>query len=106
MSDDDRLSDVYADRNVASVGFAEAIRLLNAEGYESYRSGWHPPAEDDDADADEWAIVWVQLPTGQATWHVPRRLVESSHLPYTRLVWDGHDRTEKNERVRRFAGIF
>jgi len=59
-----------------------------------------------DADAPDWPVLFVDLPTGQATWHISpddRDLFE--HVPRTIAgmpdapAWDGHDTAEKYARV-------
>lgn len=41
----------------------------------------------------EWPVVYIDLPTGQTSWHMPQFANE----------WDGHDTTEKYRRVREFV---
>lgn len=51
-----------------------------------------------------WAwIVYVQLPTGQATWHVPdAELALFDHLPRdTGATWDRHTTDQKYRRLAR-----
>jgi hypothetical protein len=46
-----------------------------------------------DAQEPEWPVAYIELPTGQVSWHLPQHP----------LVWDGHTTAEKYERVRRFV---
>lgn len=105
MSEQKTLDEVYHDRNLLALAFAEAVRYLQLErpGSCQYRAGWRPD-RGDDADAGEWAIVQVRLPTGQVSWHVPRELVEETDLPPATEQWDGHSRKEKNERLSEYLG--
>lgn len=41
----------------------------------------------------EWPTVYIELPAGQVSWHMPQH-------PET---WDGHDTAEKYRRVREFV---
>jgi hypothetical protein len=41
----------------------------------------------------EWPVVYIELPTGQVSWHMPQHPVP----------WDGHDTAEKYRRCRAFA---
>lgn len=41
----------------------------------------------------EWPVVYIELPTGQVSWHMPQH-------PET---WDGHDTAEKYRRLREFV---
>lgn len=104
MSDAKTLGEVYEDRNALAVAFAELAlayrRKLTENGDygPQFRACWTPD-QGDDADASEWAIIYVWLPTGQVSWHVPRDLAESSTLPRKHAAWDGHDRAKKNQRL-------
>lgn len=40
----------------------------------------------------DWPVVYIELPTGQVSWHMPRHIRE----------WDGHDTAEKYNRVGRW----
>jgi len=103
------VDEVYADRNalvlaLATVAYEYQQQLrrlpanLRGDVPEAFGGCWEPDGGDD-ADADDWAVVYVHLPTGQASWHVPKELVEESELPRRSDVWDGHDRDEKNRRL-------
>jgi hypothetical protein len=51
---------------------------------------------------DDWRwIVFIDLPTGQATWHIhDSELAMFAHLPRnTGRTWDGHTTPEKYERL-------
>ena len=104
MTEGKTIEEVYADRNAAVVALAEAIRRLGLERPNStkYRAWWAPD-DGNDADADEWAVIYVSLASSQVSWHVPRRMAESSCLPCESPRWDGHTRDEKNERLRSWA---
>lgn len=41
----------------------------------------------------EWPVVYIELPTGQVSWHMPQFATE----------WDGHDTAEKYRRARAFS---
>ena len=41
-----------------------------------------------------WPTVYIELPTGQVSWHMPEHPT----------AWDGHDTTEKYRRVREYVG--
>jgi len=53
-------------------GFAAGIRL--------------DPAE------PEWPVAYIELPTGQVSWHLPQHAI----------AWDGHTTEEKFRRIRAF----
>lgn len=61
----------------------------------------HP--DTDKAWDDDWRwIVFVQLPTGQATWHIhDRELAWFDHLEVRENSWDGHTTEEKYRRLER-----
>ena len=46
-----------------------------------------------DPEEPEWPVVFIELPTGQVSWHVPRHVKE----------WDGHTTEEKFGRMARFC---
>ena len=41
----------------------------------------------------EWPVAFIELPTGQVSWHIPQHVNE----------WDGHDTATKNHRLFRFT---
>lgn len=41
----------------------------------------------------EWPTVYIELPTGQVSWHMPQHPE----------MWDGHDTAEKYRRLRAFV---
>jgi hypothetical protein len=41
----------------------------------------------------EWPVVYIELPTGQVSWHMPQHPAP----------WDGHDTAEKYRRCREYA---
>jgi hypothetical protein len=63
----------------------------------------HPDADKDWEDDWRW-IVFIQLPTGQATWHIHDSDLEwFDHLSRDKHVdWDGHTTEEK---YKRLAGL-
>ena len=40
-----------------------------------------------------WPVVYIELPTGQVSWHMPEH----------KLPWDGHTTEDKYARIREFA---
>lgn len=96
----DQLNAVYneRDRCVALVAALAQIAGYNA---------WLGHHDDMDADWDpEWRhIAFIELPTGQTSWHI-----HDSELPLfaflqprNDLSWDGHTTTEKYDRMERFC---
>jgi hypothetical protein len=49
-----------------------------------------------DPQETEWPVAFIQLPTGQVSWHLP----QFSH------PWDGHSTEEKFRRIREFRAPF
>lgn len=43
-----------------------------------------------DPDEPEWPVAYIELPTGQVSWHMPAH----------KYTWDGHDVPTKYERCR------
>jgi hypothetical protein len=42
---------------------------------------------------EDWVIVYIELPTGQVSWH----------LPAHEIHWDGHTTEKKYDRIKEFA---
>lgn len=86
----EQLQHLYAERNSC---VALILRLAGALGY---RTGLlADPAE------PLWPVVYVDLPTGQVSWHLPASFVAElvpELEPYAG-VWDGHNSREKYRRV-------
>lgn len=80
----------YTERN-------HLVALLAAL-YPSWKTR-HP--EEDESWEDDWRwIIGVQLPTGQATWHVhDSELHLFDHVERRDVAWDGHSTEEKYERI-------
>lgn len=54
-----------------------------------------------DPDWTDWHVVYVQLPTGQASWHIsPSDRELFAHVSGPAGDWDGHTTDEKYERIR------
>ena len=57
-----------------------------------------------DPDEPDWAVVIVEVPTGQLSWHIaPGDMRLFSHVQRTSRIcrgWDGHTAEEKYERIR------
>lgn len=45
-----------------------------------------------DPEQPDWPVAFIELPTGQVSWHLPRHAE----------AWDGHTTDEKLQRVREF----
>lgn len=61
-----------------------------------------------DPNAPDWAVVTVESPAGQMSWHVsPSDIDLFEHIERTNglvLPWDGHTTDEKYARLRRLIG--
>ena len=89
------LEDAYADRNQAVQVLARLAKMLG------YRVGIGI-----DLDEPEWPVLFVDLPTGQVSWHLPKDEVLGKWLPYDGdLAWDGSDLQEKRQRLARFLAL-
>lgn len=99
------VEELYEDRNRLALAFSTSAILLSSPystNPNDYAGGWHLP-DADDADADEWAIVWAETPAGQVSWHVPRDLAEITGVERDVQDYDGHTRQDKNDRVLEYA---
>lgn len=55
----------------------------------------------DPKEGEEWPVVYVDLPSGQVSWHINRDDFNKffGSLPEYKDKWDGHDTTTKYNRV-------
>lgn len=87
----ERLNEVYAERNALAVAFATAMQALG------YLAGY---GLDADANAD-WPVLYVSTPAGQVSWHLPK--AEAAHSRIALGVygqpWDGHTTALKYQRL-------
>ena len=83
--------EAYVDRNLA----VQVLAILaNQKGYQiGIRNR-----------EDDWPILYVDLPTGQVSWHIPKDEIVAL-LPDYPGEWDGHDLKEKRDRLRRFLEV-
>lgn len=55
---------------------------------------------DADPKTPGWPILYVQLPTGQVSWHLSFADMDLfNHVPTGHAIWDGHDTPEKYRRL-------
>ena len=91
------INEVYRERNIA---VALAVTLARKAGYPV----WYRPAPAESIADMGWYIVYIALPTGQVSWHVPAG--DALYLPQDILQigpdYDGHTTGEKNARIARF----
>lgn len=93
---DGSASAAYLDRNLLAQLSAKLAMKLG------YAVGWN-------FDDDDWPILYVQLPTGQISYHLPRGEVLSDGFVATPTGnmpapdWDGHALEEKQQRIREFV---
>lgn len=53
-----------------------------------------------DPDAPDWPVLFINLPTGQVSWHVnPEDLDLFQHVTVGTETWDGHTTDEKYARL-------
>ena len=46
----------------------------------------------------EWPILYIDLPTGQVSWHIPKQEILTDFPEYNEK-WDGHNLQEKRRRL-------
>lgn len=86
--------------NTTNAAYTERARLV-ALLAALYPSTWNFGDETE----PDWTVVYVQLPTGQASWHVRESdmgLFEHVRRDDT-TAWDGHTTSEKYERIAALA---
>ncbi|PHQ39077.1 hypothetical protein DJ69_08135 [Halorubrum persicum] len=82
--DEKALEDVYRERNLLACALAVATDAPSGR----------KPAPDA---GDEWAIVWIETPMGQVSWHVPADLAESIGTMQRDSDYSGYSREQKND---------
>ncbi len=82
--------DVYRDRNL----LAQLAAVL------AQRCGLHV-GTGVDAEEPDWPVIYIDLPSGQVSWHIPSAELVARLDPYGR-DWDKHDGPEKEHRIRAF----
>jgi hypothetical protein len=89
----------YGDLSVLYSERARLVALLAA----SYPSALVHGA---DPRAPGWPVVYVELPTGQCSWHIaPGDIGLFDHVPTVpNHIWDGHDGAERDRRVSACTG--
>lgn len=90
----------YSERNQTVVALAHMARLAG------YRVGVREHDLSDTEWGDDWrAILMIELPTGQASWHFhdSERPMLAPFPPYPD-EWDGHTTAEKYARLRALSG--
>ena len=86
----DTLSEAYFDRNQAAMALA---KLAQAQGMTvGLRIDPNEP---------EWPVLFVFLPTGQVSWHLPKDEVVGQFPEYEQ-EWDRHDLEVKRNRMEEF----
>ncbi len=87
-TESDSMDEAYFDRNQLVQAMAKmAVKLGYNVGIKSY---------------PKYPIIYIELPTGQVSWHIPRKelIVE---LPEYIGVWDNHDLDEKRKRIEEYC---
>lgn len=91
-----KIEDVYTERNIAvALALSLAVKL-------NYDINIHV-----EMDEPDWIVVFITLPTGQTSWHIPRTEYRAYFPDYAPVAmgnpWDGHTTEQKNERIQTFA---
>jgi hypothetical protein len=82
--------EIYEDRNLlAQLAAALAQMLGLASGVGT------------DPNEPDWPVIYLDLPTGQVSWHIPQHELVAHLEPYLR-DWDGHSSADKRDRIRQF----
>jgi hypothetical protein len=92
-------------RAAKDAAYNERDRCVAALAWLAFRLGWtvgvgqHDPA-DTKWDADWRTIIYIEFPTGQASWHIHDSEVKLVRgLPSYTKPWDGHTTPEKYSRL-------
>ena len=85
--------EAYYDRNQAAMLAAKLATLWGI------KVGWRMDPEE-----PGWPVLFIELPTGQVSWHIPEAEAVNLMLPYQQ-EWDGHTTEEKRERIGDFISV-
>jgi hypothetical protein len=94
----DIAAELVGTKNALNAAYRERAHLLAliAAQYRSHIGHTDPAAPD-------WAVVTIELPTGQACWHISAADEELfQHVdqePARAIAWDGHSTEEKYRRI-------
>lgn len=69
--------------------YALVIGAMGAAISNGYKAGFRIDPCD-----PKWPVAYIELPTGQVSWHLPQHPTE----------WDGHSTEEKYRRCREYSG--
>jgi len=84
----DTLEEAYEDRNLAVMLLAR-LALLQT---------WPMGVREDPAEPG-WSLLFIDLPCGQVSWHLPTEEIVGK-WPHYDKGWDGHSLWEKRQRLR------
>lgn len=88
------LDEIYTERNLLAqlvAALAQSLHMPVGQGID--------PAQ------PAWPLIYVDLPTGQLSWHIPQHelVVELVRYP---AAWDGHSPEERQQRILSFLAQF
>lgn len=87
-SPEEELQAVYRERNLLAVAFTTLCYDTGAGA-----AGWYQHG------GEGWAVVYVTLPEGQMSWHVPEELIPEDLPRVVSEEYDGHTPEQKNDRL-------
>lgn len=59
-----------------------------------------------DESEPEWPVLFIELPTGQVSWHLPKsELHQGVFVEFGKRRWDGHTTDTKHERIKDFLRL-
>lgn len=93
-----QLDSVYKERDLLVCALSKVFPSYLSKHKDKEGENWGP----------EWTnVVFIKLPTGQASWHIRDPELELfSHLKYKDNNWDGHTKNEKYKRLNSLkAGV-
>lgn len=74
-----------------------AAALADQQGYET------GIRKSDDKDADEWPVLYVELPTGEVANHIPRKEMPKNRFDVRAKPYEPYDLKTKHARIRAFV---
>lgn len=90
------LDSVYRERNQIAAGLAHLVMVAGGNAWIG-----HDPSEPD------WPVLFIELPTGQVSWHfAPTDVDLLEGIPTSERPWDGHTTEEKYQRLQALRAFY
>lgn len=95
----DEINAIYRERNLCVALIAELADLIDIPAYIAEHEG-------EEWDKEWRNVLFLELPTGQVSWHLHESEIENfPHIPRRPGQWDGHSTEEKYKRIKEYINV-